>query len=74
MTTTPPPGTLVRFYEKDGGWRFGTIATVNGNQVRVNVAGGIKRLRPDALEPWPPERPATSDDTTPPARAARRKR
>lgn len=71
MNDTTPPGAVVRFYEKHGGWRFGRVISVAGSIARLEVAGAIRRVSLDDITQWPPEQAAT-DDTTP-RRPARRK-
>lgn len=75
-TTPPAAGDVVRWWDKNGGWQFGTVATVDGAVVRVHAGtdGPISRKRPGDLHPWPPRTtPPTTDDTTPPSTRAKRK-
>ncbi len=64
------PGDTVRWWTKDGGWRFGRLATAGHKHARIDMGGTVKRVPISELRPWPPER-ATQDDTTPPRRVKR---
>jgi hypothetical protein len=63
------PGDTVRWWTKDGGWRFGRLATAGHKHARIDMGGTVKRVPISELRPWPP----TYDnlDTTPPRRVKR---
>jgi hypothetical protein len=65
-------GDTVRWWTKDGGWRFGRIASLGRIHARVQVGEAVRRVPLADLRPWPPERAAGDIDTTP--RRARVKR
>lgn len=70
------PGDTVRWWTKDGGWRFGHLASVGRIHARVSMGQSTKRVPLEDLRPWPPAPAASSSDdqdTTPPARRAKRK-
>jgi hypothetical protein len=65
------PGDTVRWWTKNGGWRFGHLASLGRIWARVQVGDRVKEIRLDELRPWPPHYPDTQD-TTPPARRVKR--
>ncbi len=69
------PGDTVRWWTKDGGWRFGHLASVGRIHARVSMGDATRRVPLEDLRPWPPAPAASStdQDTTPPARRAKRK-
>lgn len=67
------PGDTVRWWTKDGGWRFGRLASLGRIHARVQMGDAVRRVPLADLKPWPPERAAAENDTTPPSRRAKRK-
>ncbi len=65
------PGDTVRWWTKDGGWRFGRLASLGRTIARVQVGDAIRRVPLADLRPWPPVPAAHDDDTTPPRRVKR---
>lgn len=57
------PGDTVRWWTKDGGWRFGRLSSVGRIHARVSVGGATKRVPLADLKPWPPT--PDDHDTTP---------
>jgi hypothetical protein len=69
MTTGPlNPGDTVRWWDKDGGWRFGRLATAGHKHARIDMGGTVKRVPISELRQWPP---TYAQDTTPPRRVKR---
>lgn len=68
-TTPLEPGDTVRWWTKDGGWRFGRIATAGRSEARIDMGGSIRKVPLSELRPWPP----THDEknTTPHKRVRR---
>lgn len=66
------PGDTVRWWTKDGGWRFGHLASINGSKARVTLGDTVKRVPTADLRTWPPERAATDTSAPPQQRAVRR--
>ena len=64
-------GDTVRWWTKDGGWRFGRLAHLGRIHARVQVGEAVRRLPLADLRPWPPVPAAHDDDTTPPRRVKR---
>jgi hypothetical protein len=64
-------GDTVRWWTKDGGWRFGRLASITGQTARVNLGDAVRRVPLADLKTWPPERAAADDDTTPRQRVRR---
>lgn len=58
-------GDTVRWWTKDGGWRFGRLASITGQTARVNLGDAVRRVPLADLKTWPPERAAAENDTTP---------
>lgn len=59
------PGDTVRWWTKDGGWRFGRLASLGRIHARVQMGDAVRRVPLADLKPWPPERAADENDTTP---------
>jgi hypothetical protein len=73
MTPVPmTPGDTVRWWTKDGGWRFGHLASIGRTVARVQVGGAVRRVPLADLSPWPPVRQDDDEkNTTPPRRVKR---
>jgi len=66
------PGDTVRWWTKDGGWRFGRLASIGRTVARVQMGDAVRRVPLADLRPWPPTQVAHDDhDTTPPRRVKR---
>ena len=59
--------TVVRWWDKNGGWQFGVLLNMVGREARVEQAGKVRRVNQSELRQWPPPPPE------PTARKARRK-
>lgn len=49
-------GQTVRYYTKNGGWRFGTLIDTGYKWARVMIEGREKKIAIDDIKPWPPEK------------------
>ena len=67
------PGDTVRWWTRDGGWRFGHLAATGHKYARVKMGSTIKRVPLAELRPWPPQY-QDIQDTTPPTRRVKRGR
>ena len=60
-STLIAPADLVRWYTKDGGWKFGRVVSTGHKWARVTAPTakrGEKSVLLDDLLPWPPARGA----------------
>lgn len=52
----PHTGTeVVRYYTKNGGWRFGHLIESGYKWALVRTGDGVKRVPVAEVKPWPPE-------------------
>lgn len=59
--------TVVRWWDKHGGWQFGVLVEIRGSDARIDRGGSIKKVPAANLLQWPPPPPEE------PVRKARRR-